>query len=65
MSLKFSVYPDWLFAGPDPLNLMNVDPDPVRIQVNEITKLISNHIVEKKKIIFKSVPKLLKDSLFF
>ena len=49
--------PDWLYPDPDPQNLMN--PDPVRIQVNKITKLISKHLfkVKKKIIIFKSEPK--------
>ena len=39
-------------ADPDPQNLINADLDPVRIQVNEITKLISTHLlkVERKKM---------------
>ena len=43
------VDPDRLNSDPDPQNLMNTDPDPVRIQVNKIPKLISKHIFKVKK----------------
>ena len=52
------VDPDWLNSDPDPQNLMNSDPDrdPVRIQVNKISKLISKHIFKvKKKFLFLSL----------
>ena len=42
-------------------NLMNTDPDSVRVRVNEITKLILNNISKAKKtFIFKSEPKPLE-----
>ena len=30
------VDPDWLYADPNPQNLLNTDPEQVRIQVNQI-----------------------------
>ena len=37
--------PDRLF--PDPQNSINTDPEPVRIQVFKITKLMSNDILNQ------------------
>ena len=41
-------------------DLMNADPDPVRIHANKITKLISNHLlkIEKKKLFSNLYPNL-------
>ena len=40
---------DWLYADPDPQNLLSADPNPVQIQVNKIDKLIFNHLSKVKK----------------
>ena len=55
------VDPHWLNADPDPQNLVNTDPDPGRIQDNEIPNLISYNLLKvKKKNILKSLPKPFK-----
>ena len=42
-------------------NLINTDPDSVRVRVNEITKLIlKTYFNSKKTFIFKSEPKPLE-----
>ena len=55
-----------MYADPDPYpqNLMNEDPDQVRLKVNEIAKLILNHLlkVEKKK---SNLYLYLRDKLLF
>ena len=46
------VDPDSLY--PDPQNLMNTNPNPFRIQVDKITKLISTGLlILKKKTLFQ------------
>ena len=55
----------WLYADPDPHNLMNADP--VRIQVNKIIKWISTNLLKVKIffLYFKCVPKPERLATFF
>ena len=47
--MNYDVDPHWSYADPDPQNLINMDPDPnqIRIQDNKITKVISFKSQEK------------------